>query len=107
MAGWSADRGRAAHPTPDWSVIPARYWIVATGLFCLPLTVSDTGGQGRTPMRLDGDARLAANRGWGRSGIRTSALGLGCWAIGGEWQDSTGNPLGWGTVDDEESVRAI
>ncbi|MGW3446485.1 aldo/keto reductase [Streptomyces sp. NPDC001076] len=43
----------------------------------------------------------------GRSGIRVSALGFGCWAIGGEWQDTTGQPLGWGKVDDEESVRAI
>ncbi|MEV0095234.1 aldo/keto reductase [Streptomyces sp. NPDC050738] len=43
----------------------------------------------------------------GRSGIEVSALGFGCWAIGGEWADAGGNPLGWGKVDDEESVRAI
>ncbi|MEU3728475.1 aldo/keto reductase [Streptomyces sp. NPDC033538] len=43
----------------------------------------------------------------GRSGIEVSALGFGCWAIGGEWQDTEGHPLGWGRVDDEESVRAI
>ncbi|MEU2335969.1 aldo/keto reductase [Streptomyces sp. NPDC006654] len=43
----------------------------------------------------------------GRSGIRVSALGFGCWAIGGEWQDADGQPLGWGRVDDEESVRAV
>ncbi|MFF3331195.1 aldo/keto reductase [Streptomyces sp. NPDC002888] len=43
----------------------------------------------------------------GRSGIPVSALGFGCWAIGGEWQDLDGQPLGWGKVDDEESVRAI
>ncbi|MDL5201243.1 aldo/keto reductase [Streptomyces sp. ALI-76-A] len=43
----------------------------------------------------------------GRSGIEVSALGFGCWAIGGEWQDAHGQPLGWGKVDDEESVRAI
>lgn len=24
-----------------------------------------------------------------------------------EWRDDTGQPLGWGRVDDEESVRAI
>jgi aryl-alcohol dehydrogenase-like predicted oxidoreductase len=42
----------------------------------------------------------------GRSGIRVSALGVGCWAIGGPfWQ--AGQPLGWGEVDDDESVRAI
>jgi aryl-alcohol dehydrogenase-like predicted oxidoreductase len=43
----------------------------------------------------------------GRSGIEVSAVGFGCWAIGGEWQDRDGQPLGWGRVDDEESVRAI
>jgi aryl-alcohol dehydrogenase-like predicted oxidoreductase len=42
----------------------------------------------------------------GRSGIEISALGMGCWAIGGPfWSGET--PLGWGAVDDEESVRAI
>jgi aryl-alcohol dehydrogenase-like predicted oxidoreductase len=42
----------------------------------------------------------------GRSGIEVSALGLGCWAIGGPWtfMDSPG---GWGGVDDSESLRAI
>lgn len=58
-------------------------------------------------MRLDDGARLLTTRNWGRSGIQTSALGLGCWAIGAEWQDSQGNPLGWGSVDDGESIRAI
>jgi aryl-alcohol dehydrogenase-like predicted oxidoreductase len=43
----------------------------------------------------------------GRSGIEVSALGFGCWAIGGEWQTPDGQPLGWGKVDDDESVRAI
>ncbi|MFW6690029.1 aldo/keto reductase [Streptomyces sp. MAR4 CNX-425] len=43
----------------------------------------------------------------GRTGIEVSALGFGCWAIGGEWWDADGNPLGWGKVDDEESVRAV
>ena len=42
----------------------------------------------------------------GRSGIGISALGMGCRAIGGPfWAGDT--PLGWGEVDDEESVRAI
>jgi aryl-alcohol dehydrogenase-like predicted oxidoreductase len=42
----------------------------------------------------------------GRSGIMVSALGFGCWAIGGPfWQ--AGQPLGWGEVNDAESVRAI
>ncbi|MFI2199695.1 aldo/keto reductase [Streptomyces sp. NPDC020192] len=43
----------------------------------------------------------------GRSGVDVSALGFGCWAIGGEWQGADGQPLGWGKVDDDESVRAI
>ncbi|MEU6355802.1 aldo/keto reductase [Streptomyces sp. NPDC047072] len=47
------------------------------------------------------------NRTLGRSGIEVSALGFGCWAIGGEWQNTEGQPLGWGKVDDEESVRAV
>jgi aryl-alcohol dehydrogenase-like predicted oxidoreductase len=50
---------------------------------------------------------MKTNRTLGRSGIEVSALGFGCWAIGGEWQDPDGQPLGWGKVDDDESVRAI
>lgn len=42
----------------------------------------------------------------GRSQIEVSAMGLGCWAIGGPfWRRDT--PVGWGEVDDEESIRAI
>src|ERR687896_1788349 len=41
-----------------------------------------------------------------RSGLETSALGLGCWAIGGPWTFN-GDPAGWGEVDDNESIRAI
>ena len=41
-----------------------------------------------------------------RTGIQISALGLGCWAIGGPYT-SNGRPAGWGEVDDEESIRAI
>lgn len=45
-------------------------------------------------------------RALGRSGIEVSALGMGCWAIGGPfWSGET--PLGWGEVDDKESIRAI
>jgi aryl-alcohol dehydrogenase-like predicted oxidoreductase len=42
----------------------------------------------------------------GRRGRHVSALGLGCWAIGGPTHRA-GRPSGWGDVDDEESVRAI
>ena len=47
----------------------------------------------------------------GRSGIQVSALGMGCWAIGGPWimTQPGGRPFGagWGKTDDGESVRAI
>lgn len=43
----------------------------------------------------------------GRSGIQVSAMGMGCWAIGGPWTWSDGDPMGWGEVDDAESIRAI
>jgi aryl-alcohol dehydrogenase-like predicted oxidoreductase len=42
----------------------------------------------------------------GRSGIEVSALGLGCWAIGGPWT-FLGSPGGWSQVDDAESTVAI
>lgn len=42
----------------------------------------------------------------GRSGIEVSAVGMGCWAIGGPFWDGE-TPLGWGQVDDQESMRAI
>lgn len=42
----------------------------------------------------------------GRSGITVSGMGLGCWAIGGPaWRGD--RPIGWGQVDDSESIRAI
>src|SRR4051812_45840573 len=51
---------------------------------------------------------MTFSRGLGRSGIEVSALGFGCWAIGGPWQTrQSGSPLGWGEVDDAESIRAI
>ena len=47
----------------------------------------------------------------GKSGIEVSALGMGCWAIGGPWTwHNPGEdpwPAGWGVVDDHESERAI
>ncbi|MDW5326164.1 aldo/keto reductase [Plantactinospora sp. KLBMP9567] len=43
----------------------------------------------------------------GRSGIEISALGAGCWAIGGPYGD-TENQYGWGgSRDDDESIRAL
>jgi aryl-alcohol dehydrogenase-like predicted oxidoreductase len=47
----------------------------------------------------------------GKSQLEVSALGMGCWAIGGPWTwDQPGNepfPAGWGNTDDEESIRAV
>lgn len=45
-------------------------------------------------------------RALGRSGIEVSPVGFGAWAIGGPaYRD--GNPIGWGEVDDDESVAAL
>jgi aryl-alcohol dehydrogenase-like predicted oxidoreductase len=47
----------------------------------------------------------------GKSKLEVSALGMGCWAIGGPWtwaqpgQESY--PAGWGNTDDDESIRAV
>jgi len=46
----------------------------------------------------------------GKSGIEVSALGMGCWAIGGPWtivREEGSRPAGWGHVDDAESIRTI
>jgi aryl-alcohol dehydrogenase-like predicted oxidoreductase len=42
----------------------------------------------------------------GRSGIKVSEIGFGCWAIGGP-VTLNGRPDGWGQVDDDESVAAV
>jgi len=42
----------------------------------------------------------------GRSGIAVSAMGVGCWAIGGPaWRGD--RPIGWGDVDDYASLAAL
>lgn len=46
----------------------------------------------------------------GRSDLQVSAIGLGCWAIGGPFDvrtDGYTGPMGWGEIDDDESIRAI
>jgi aryl-alcohol dehydrogenase-like predicted oxidoreductase len=42
----------------------------------------------------------------GRSNIEVSAMGIGCWAIGGPFYKGN-RPVGWGDVDDKESILAI
>jgi len=51
--------------------------------------------------------QVTMRRALGRSGIEVSAMGLGCWAIGGPvvWEDGT--EFGWGKVDDSDSIAAI
>jgi aryl-alcohol dehydrogenase-like predicted oxidoreductase len=51
-------------------------------------------------------ALTAQRRTLGTSGLDVSAIGFGCWAIGGP-HTRDGNPIGWGVVDDDESVAAI
>ncbi len=42
----------------------------------------------------------------GRSGVKVSEIGLGCWTMGGlNWVN--GNPNGWANVDEAEIVQAI
>ena len=47
----------------------------------------------------------------GKSKLEVSALGMGCWAIGGPWTwDQPGGepfPAGWGATNDDESIRAV
>lgn len=46
------------------------------------------------------------NRKLGRSEIEVSALGMGCWAIGGPFWDGD-LPNGWGDVNDDDSIASI
>lgn len=42
----------------------------------------------------------------GKSGIKSSEIALGCWAIGGPaWRD--GNPVGWSGADDGQSLEGL
>jgi len=43
----------------------------------------------------------------GHSNLEVSPLGLGCYAIGGQFRVENGKPWGWTDVDDRESIRAI
>ncbi|MDG9677581.1 aldo/keto reductase [Micromonospora sp. DH14] len=50
---------------------------------------------------------MTTTRTLGRSDITVSAIGMGCWAIGGPLWGDDGQPFGWGEVDDAESIRTI
>ncbi len=43
----------------------------------------------------------------GKSDKTISAMGMGCWAIGGPFQNENGDYLGYGEVDDKESIATI
>lgn len=42
----------------------------------------------------------------GASGLQVSALGVGCWGIGGP-TTNLGLPIGWGPIDDDDALRGL
>ena len=42
----------------------------------------------------------------GMNGLEISAMGLGCWAIGGPFEFD-GRPAGWGEVDEENNACLV
>ncbi|MCX5208132.1 aldo/keto reductase [Kitasatospora sp. NBC_00240] len=49
---------------------------------------------------------MTMNRTLGSTGIEVSAIGVGCWAIGGPLHAGA-EQFGWGAVDDDESTAAL
>ena len=44
----------------------------------------------------------------GRTNIRVSEIGFGCWTMGGpNWSTSNGQPIGWADVNEEEVLAGI
>ena len=43
----------------------------------------------------------------GKSNIKVSAIGLGCWGIGGAFKHSDGETIAFGHVNDNESIKAV
>ena len=43
----------------------------------------------------------------GKSNIKVSGLGMGCWAIGGPFKGKNGQYLAYGNVNDNESIQTI
>ncbi len=48
---------------------------------------------------------MVKDRTLGKSGLKVSEVGLGCWAIGGPSFGDDGIPNGWTGADDGESIR--
>src|SRR5262245_15224842 len=44
----------------------------------------------------------------GRTGIKVSEIGFGCWTLGGpNWSPQTGASVGWKEIDEEEALAGI
>src|SRR5437868_2732506 len=44
----------------------------------------------------------------GRTGIKVSEIGFGCWTMGGpNWNLDTGAPIGWANVNEDDIVAGI
>lgn len=44
----------------------------------------------------------------GRTGIKVSEIGFGCWTMGGpNWSTSTGQSIGWADVNDDEVLAGV
>ncbi|MHA2423920.1 MAG: aldo/keto reductase [Candidatus Thorarchaeota archaeon] len=43
----------------------------------------------------------------GKSGIKVSAMGMGCWGIGGAFLHPEHGPIAYGLVEDEESIKTV
>ncbi|MGH3700752.1 MAG: aldo/keto reductase [Pseudonocardiaceae bacterium] len=50
--------------------------------------------------------RPAFSRTWGSCGLEVSAVGVGCWALGGP-DMNLGLPMGWGSIEDTEAWAGL
>src|SRR5690606_3243919 len=52
--------------------------------------------------------RRMNSRSVGRTGIRVSEIGFGCWTMGGpNWDPQTGQQIGWADVDEDDVLAGI
>jgi len=56
---------------------------------------------------LAGKVGMVTYRTLGKSGLKVSEIGLGCWAIGGPSFSDDGFPNGWAGNNDQESLEAL
>jgi len=50
---------------------------------------------------------MIRHRTLGKSGLKVSEVGLGCWAIGGPSWNDNGNQVGWTGANDEDSLAGL